>query len=35
LNRVDMIVDCSIEIDVDHVSVEAFSDQILRLLKMK
>lgn len=35
LNRVDMIVDRSIEIDVDHVSVEDFSDEILRLLKMK
>ena len=35
LNRVDMVVDRSIEIDVDQVSVEAFSDEILRLLKMK
>jgi len=35
LNRVDMIVDHSIEMDVDHISVEDFSDKILRLLKMK
>ena len=35
LNRVDMIVDRSLEIDVDQVSVENFSDEILRLLKMK
>ena len=35
LNRVDMIVDHSIEMDVDQVSVEDFSDKILRLLKMK
>ena len=35
LNRVDMIVDRSIEIDVDQVSIEEFSDEILRLLKMK
>ncbi len=35
LNRVDMIVDRSIEIDVDQVSIEDFSDEILRLLKMK
>jgi len=35
LNRVDMVVDRSIEIDVDQVSVEDFSDEILRLLKMK
>ena len=35
LNRVDMIVDRSLEIDVEQVSVENFSDEILRLLKMK
>jgi len=35
LNRVDMVVDYSIEIDVDQVSVEDFSDRILRLLKMR
>ena len=35
LNRVDMVVDYSIEIDVDQVSAEDFSDKILRLLKMK
>ena len=35
LNRVDMIVDRAIEIDVVQVSVEDFSDEILRLLKMK
>jgi uncharacterized tellurite resistance protein B-like protein len=35
LNRVDMVVDRSLEIDVDQVSVEDFSDKILRLLKMK
>ncbi len=35
LNRVDMVVDRSIEIDVNQVSVEDFSDEILRLLKMK
>lgn len=35
LNRVDMIVDHSIEIDTRKVSVEDFTDDILRLLKMK
>jgi uncharacterized tellurite resistance protein B-like protein len=35
LNRVDMIVDHAILIDTHEVDVEAFSDDILRLLKMK
>jgi len=35
LNRVDLIVDHSLEMDVDQISVEAFSDEILKLLKMK
>jgi uncharacterized tellurite resistance protein B-like protein len=35
LNRVDLIVDHSIKIDVDQISVDDFSDEILKLLKMK
>jgi len=35
LNRVDLIVDHAILIDTHEVDVEAFSDGILRLLKMK
>lgn len=35
LNRVDMIVDHSIEINVEEESMESFTDSILRLLKMK
>jgi uncharacterized tellurite resistance protein B-like protein len=35
LNRVDMIVDHSITIDVEEVSMENFTDKILILLKMK
>jgi len=35
LNRVDMIVDHAILIDTHKVDAEAFSDDILRLLKMK
>ena len=35
LNRVDMIVDHSIEMDVDEISVDTFIDKILRLLKMR
>jgi uncharacterized tellurite resistance protein B-like protein len=35
LNRVDMIVDHSIEMDVEQISADDFSDEILRLLKMK
>ena len=35
LNRVDMIVDHAVLIDADQVSVEEFTDDILRLLKMK
>ncbi len=35
LNRVDMIVDHSLTIDVGEVSMENFTDKILILLKMK
>ena len=35
LNRVDMIVDHSIKLDVAQISADDFSDEILRLLKMK
>ncbi len=35
LNRVDMIVDHSITINVEEVSMENFTDKILILLKMK
>jgi len=35
LNRVDMIVDHSLTIDVETVSMEDFTDKILVLLKMK
>ncbi len=35
LNRVDMIVDHSLEIDVEEVSMEGFLNKILILLKMK
>jgi uncharacterized tellurite resistance protein B-like protein len=35
LNRVDMIVDHSLTIDVGEVSMENFTDKILVLLKMK
>lgn len=35
LNRVDLIVDHAILIDTHKVDVDAFSDDILRLLKMK
>ena len=35
LNRVDMIVDHSLTIDVEEVSMENFTDKILILLKMK
>ncbi len=35
LNRVDMIVDHSLTIDVEEVSMESFTDKILVLLKMK
>lgn len=35
LNRVDMIVDHSLEIDVREVDVDIFTDKILKLLKMR
>lgn len=35
LNRVDMIVEHSLTIDVDEVDMDSFTDKILRLLKMK
>lgn len=35
LNRVDIIVDHAVKIDASKVDVEAFTDDILRLLKMK
>ena len=35
LNRVDMIVDHSIAMDLDGVSVDSFTDNILKLLKMR
>lgn len=35
LNRVDMIVEHSIAMDLDGVSVDAFTDNILKLLKMR
>lgn len=35
LNRVDMVVDHSLTINVDEVDMESFTDEILRLLKMK
>ena len=35
LNRVDMIVDHSISMETDNVSVDSFTDSILKLLKMR
>lgn len=35
LNRVDMIVDHSISMEMDNVSVDSFTDSILKLLKMR
>jgi uncharacterized tellurite resistance protein B-like protein len=35
LNRVDMIVDHSLEIDISEVDVDAFTDKTLKLLKMR
>lgn len=35
LNRVEMIVDHALEIDVDEASMDNFTDKMLRLLKMK
>jgi len=35
LNRVDMIVDHSLTLDVDEISVDTFTTKILQLLKMK
>lgn len=35
LNRVDLIVDHSLEIDVSEVDVDAFTDKTLKLLKMR
>jgi len=35
LNRVEMIVDHALEIDVEQTSMDIFTDKILRLLKMK
>lgn len=35
LNRVDMIVDHSLTLDVDEISVDTFTTEILQLLKMK
>lgn len=35
LNRVDMVVDHSIAMDMEGVSAESFTDSILKLLKMR
>ncbi|MGI9531851.1 hypothetical protein [Lutimonas sp.] len=35
LNRVDMIVDHSLSINVEEVSMETFTEGVLKLLKMK
>lgn len=35
LNRVEMIVDHALEIDIEETSMESFTDKILKLLKMK
>lgn len=35
LNRVDMIVDHSLEINVKEIDVDTFTDDILKLLKMR
>ncbi len=35
LNRVDMIVDHSLEINVEEIDVDTFTDDILKLLKMR
>ncbi|MCP4884607.1 MAG: TerB family tellurite resistance protein [Flavobacteriales bacterium] len=35
LNRVDMVVDHSIAMEMDGVTVDSFTDSILKLLKMK
>ena len=35
LNRVDLIVDHSVAMDMEGVSVDSFTDSILKLLKMK
>ncbi|MDN3641603.1 hypothetical protein QWY87_02745 [Lutimonas halocynthiae] len=35
LNRVQMIVDHALEIDIEEASMDSFTDKMLRLLKMK
>jgi len=35
LNRVEMIVEHALEIDIEETSMDSFTDKILRLLKMK
>lgn len=35
LNRVEMIVDHALEIDIEEASMDSFTDKMLRLLKMK
>lgn len=35
LNRVEIIVDHALEIDVEEISMDGFTDKMLRLLKMK
>lgn len=35
VNRVDMIVDHSLEINVEEIDVDTFTDNILKLLKMR
>ena len=35
LNRVEMLVEHALEIDVEETSMDGFTDKILRLLKMK
>ncbi len=35
LNRVDMIVDHSLEINIEEIDVDTFTNNILKLLKMK
>ena len=35
LNRVDMVVEHSIAMDMDDVSLDSFTDSILKLLKMR
>ena len=35
MNRVEMIVDHALEIDIEETSMDSFTDKMLRLLKMK